>query len=117
MKTSATHLRIAEGAQVRGLCPESILLTAFCLADAIATLFLVSQGWATEANPVMAWFLARGANVFMVAKLVSFVPFVVVCEVYRRSRPAAGRRVARIALWGYLSLYVVLVAVVNLRFR
>jgi hypothetical protein len=56
-----------------GLFAAMILILAFSVADAFLTLWLVDRG-ATELNPVMAYFLARGPAVFIGAKylLTSF---------------------------------------------
>ena len=53
--------------------PKTLLailaIIALSILDALFTLFLISHG-ATEANPIMAYFLDRGPTVFFVAKYV-----------------------------------------------
>lgn len=107
---------VAEAAQPGewlGLCIESWILIVFCVADALSTLILVQTGAATEYNPVMAWFLERGGTHFLVAKLFSFVPFVVACERYRRDEPVRGRMLTRWAAGIYVGLYIVMFTLVN----
>lgn len=102
-------------ADIFGLCPETVFLILLCMADAFSTIFFVKTGMAVEANPIMDFFLVRGAFVFLAAKVISFLPFVVVCESFRRRHPLQGRKMIRVAVWGYALLYVGLLAVVNLR--
>lgn len=117
-KTSQEHtnLRVvtqSSTTEVTGLCFESLILVGFCVADAISTLILVSMGIATEFNPVMAFFLNQGATAFLVAKILSFAPFIVVCEIYRRREPGRARAVIRWAAISYIGLYVVMLFLVN----
>lgn len=97
------------------LCVESWMLVAMCMADALSTLLLVSIGLATEYNPIMDWCLRRGPLLFLLVKCLTFVPFVAAVEVYRRSDPAKGQALGRLAVAAYAFVYVVLVVLVNLR--
>jgi uncharacterized membrane protein len=90
---------------------ESVILVAICLADMLATLFLVSRGYAVEQNPLMAMCLRHSPMVFVVVKVASFVPFVVAVELYRRREAAFARLACRSAI----VLYVVTFAVLTLR--
>lgn len=113
-KRSAVALAgAADAGEWLGLCYESWILVLFCVADAVSTLMLVHTGLATEYNPVMAWFLSHSPLHFLVAKLVSFIPFVVVCERYRRIEPLRGRTLTRWATGMYMGLYVVMLTLVN----
>lgn len=45
------------------------ILAVLILVDLTATLFWVSSGLATEANPIMDWFLQYSPLLFVIAKL------------------------------------------------
>ncbi|BCW99562.1 MAG: DUF5658 family protein [Armatimonadota bacterium] len=115
MRNERANVKALEVGDIRGLCPESVMLVLICVADAVSTLFLVGRGLATEANPLMAWCLERGALVFLTVKAASFAPFVAMCEIYRRRNPVTGRLFIRVGFWAYLLAYLLLVLVVNLR--
>jgi hypothetical protein len=93
---------------------ESILLAAICLADMITTVIMVSAGIAVESNPIMSACLRHGPTFFIVVKLISFVPFIVVTEWYRRKNPAFSRAASRAAIVIYMFAYITLTARVNL---
>jgi hypothetical protein len=80
---------------------ESLLLFTICLTDMLSTLFWVHTHQATEANPWMSLWLHHGDCAFCAAKLMSFVPFLIVAAYYRPRRP----RMIAIALRGTLALY------------
>lgn len=93
---------------------ESLVLTAICLADTLSTLYLVSMGLATEQNPLMAAVINRSPALFVLAKIASFVPFVVVIELYRKRNPGFARRACLWAIGLYVTAFVVLTLGVNL---
>ena len=88
---------------------ESLILAGICLADMIVTAVFVSLGRASESNPLMAVCLNRGVCTFILVKLASFVPFIAVCEYYRRRNPTFVRFAVRLAILLYVITYVVLV--------
>jgi hypothetical protein len=87
---------------------ESIVLIAICLADMFATLYLVLNGMATEQNPIMAACIRHSPATFVLVKLVSFVPFVVAVELYRRRNPGFARKACLYAIGLYVVAFVVL---------
>lgn len=93
---------------------ESVVLATVCLVDTLSTLVLVSTGAAVEANPFMAACLRYGAGAFVLIKLLSFLPFVIVTEWYRRRNVAFARTIARAAIGVYLLSYLVLTTRVNI---
>lgn len=99
--------------ELLGICYESWFLVALCMADAVSTLLLVRGGLATEYNPFMAWALGIGESFFLLIKVLTFAPFVVVCEIYRRKNPERGRGFILFAALAYLTAYVILVVLVN----
>lgn len=80
----------------------------------VSTLFLVAAGAAVEANPVLAVCLNRSPLMFIAVKLISFVPFVIVTEWYRRKNPEFARNAARAAIGVYLFAYIVLIVKINM---
>lgn len=87
---------------------ESIVLALICLADTFTTLIFISMGAAVEQNPMMACALRHGSFMFIMAKLASFVPFILVTESYRRRNPVFARNATRTAIGLYILTYVVL---------
>ncbi|MCC6445313.1 MAG: hypothetical protein IT210_17870 [Armatimonadetes bacterium] len=100
------------GVPIKTLCPGNQILIGLCLADTVSTLILTSMG-GMEANPIMAYFLNRGAWHFVLAKIASFAPAVVLLENYRRRRPETADRMIYITIFLYLSIYIVAFMRVN----
>ena len=92
---------------------ESLVLVAVCLADMFYTLYCVMKGYATEQNPLMAACINHSPVTFVLVKIVSFVPFVVAIEIYRRNRPEFARRACRYAIGLYVVTFAVLTLGVN----
>ena len=95
------------------ISPESAILTAICCVDMLLTLVLVQCRLATEQNPFMSACLSRGVLFFVVVKLLSFVPFVVLVEFHRRRNPRFVRTVTRCTILLYLGIYTTLFIKVN----
>lgn len=89
-------------------------IIAICLLDMVTTLILVKNGLATEFNPIMQVFLSISPFAFVLAKLISFVPFVVAIEVYKRYNPRFTSCASRIAVIAYLFIYVTLTVGINI---
>lgn len=92
---------------------ESAFLAAICLADMILTATLVQFRLAVEQNPLMAACLERGILTFVVVKLLSFVPFIIIAEIYRRKKPEFIRTATRCAIALYLFIYTTVLVRVN----
>ncbi len=86
---------------------ESVVLSLMCLVDAWLTIMLVAHGWASEANPIMAYFLEVGIPVFVLAKVAVLIPGVVSCEFLKTRRYKFALWTMRFAAFGYLMVYVV----------
>ncbi len=93
---------------------ESLILVAVCTADMLATMIFVSLGMATEQNPLMAVFINHSMGAFVLAKTLSFVPFVIAIEIYRRHNPDFARRACRIAIGAYVAVFTVATIGTNL---
>jgi len=87
---------------------ESLVLVAICLVDMLSTLFFVLRGYAVEQNPLMAACLRHGPTTFVLVKLVSFVPFIIAVEFYRRQNASFARIACRSAIALYLVTFVML---------
>lgn len=96
------------------LCAESLVLSAICLTDMLLTLYFVMTGLAVEQNPIMAACIKHSPLTFVIVKTLSFLPFVIGVEIYRRRNPYFARVVCRAAIGVYLIMFVVLTAAVNL---
>lgn len=89
------------------LARETWLLLAIGLVDLASTLYLIHRGLAREANPVMAWYLVHfGIWAFCAAKTTMLVCPLVILEWARRIKPYLGLWALRIALVGYLLVYL-----------
>ncbi len=93
---------------------ESLVLVFICLLDMLSTLYFVSAGRATEQNPLMAACINHGPALFVLVKMLSFVPFVIAIELYRRKNPSFARSVSRYAIAAYVVTFTVLTLGVNL---
>lgn len=90
----------------RRVSAETLWITLICLLDLVTTLYWVTHGMAQEGNPVLAYFLDMGIAPFILAKVVTFVPAIVVAEWYRPHNPALITRAMRWVIAGYLVIYV-----------
>ena len=93
---------------------ESLILAGICFADMIATIVFVSMGRACESNPLMAACLRHSVGMFVGVKLMSFIPFIILCERHKRRNPGFVRIAMRAAIGLYLAAYVVLVTQQNI---
>lgn len=79
---------------------------ALCTADMLSTLYWYLHGEATERNPLLSHWLAKSVTAFCIAKLVSFVPLLVICAIYRRRYPKLIVFGLRVAIIAYVGIYV-----------
>jgi len=92
------------------LARETWLLLAVGLADLASIIYLVRNELVHEANPVMTWYLIHfGVWAFCAAKTLMLVCPVVILEWVRLFKPYLGRWALRIALLGYVTLYLAVV--------
>ena len=95
------------------LSRASIALVGLCLLDMLTTLYFVAQGMAVESNPIMDMFLKISPLMFIIAKVISFIPFVIAVEWYRRYNPKFSSIATRCTIAAYLLIYVVATFGVN----
>ena len=86
---------------------DSILFFIVCISDLVSTVVFVERGGVGELNPMLAWSLRQGIACFIAVKLMSFVPTLLVCAWYRSRYPSFITLALRIALVGYLMIYIV----------
>jgi len=79
----------------RSITPETLWLSAICMADLASTLYWLAMGQAREGNPIMAWFLQGGVSSFIAGKIVMFAPALILAEWYRPRNPELITRVMR----------------------
>ncbi|BDI34355.1 hypothetical protein CCAX7_64060 [Capsulimonas corticalis] len=83
---------------------DSLAIFILCTADMLSTLYWVNAHVATEANPYMNFWLQKSDAAFCIAKMMSYVPLLLVAAYYRPQRP----RFIRVSLRGALALYIAL---------
>lgn len=91
----------------RTISAESLVLISVCLADMLSTMYYVGAGVAVEQNPIMAYFMNIGMGIFVIAKLFSFIPFIVAVEIYRRNNPLFALKAIRLAIAAYVIVFIV----------
>lgn len=113
MYTTIVFVNGMEGEPMR-LARETWLLLAIGFLDLVSTLWLIHQGLAWEANPIMGWYLEQGGIWALgLVKAILLVCPLAILEWVRSVRPSLAQRALRFALAGYLLLYSVLVWRVN----
>ena len=93
---------------------ESLILIAICVADMLFTLYFVLSGMAVEQNPLMAACIRHSPAFFVLVKMLSFVPFVIAVELYRRRNAAFARAACRWAIGVYVATFVALTLGANI---
>jgi len=86
---------------------ESVVYAIICLSDLASTLYFIHHGEATEANPILAPAVQQGDGVFCLAKLLSFVPMLLLAAWYRQQKPKFIAVALRIAIVAYVVIYAV----------
>lgn len=112
MKTTQQSVASRTGMLISG---ESFAIFAVCALDLLSTVWLLAVGLATEANPLMAWLLNHSLVLFCSVKMATVISLIAVAEWYKRHNPRFVRTSMRMAIVGYLVIYLVLVLTINLR--
>jgi hypothetical protein len=84
---------------------ESWVLIAICTLDALSTYWLITNGWATEFNPIMNWVLGFGWGAFFGVKGATVLLAIGFVEWYRRHHLEFARRWTRLCIGLYISLW------------
>lgn len=92
---------------------ESWLLALLCSIDMVTTAWMLNTRIASEANPIMGFYVSLGIPTFIVVKTLLFFGPLFVLEVLRRHRPRFIVGLLRAGILGYLLVYGVGVWQVN----
>jgi hypothetical protein len=98
------------------LSTESRILLALGTADLVATIALMHAGYAFEGNPIFAWILAHGLVFFIAAKMALVIGPIAIFEYARKSHPRFAKVGQRVAIAGYVVLYILGTLAVNFVF-
>ena len=88
---------------------ECLFLLTVCLLDTISSAYLFQNNMAVEANPVLRGYAEAGILPFVSAKMMTFVPALVVAEWYRQRRPEFILPLLRWAGILYVGIYTLMV--------
>jgi len=87
--------------------PETTLLAVIGGIDLLSTIYIIATNRGHEANPLFAYVLeTMGPTGFVLAKALLLGVPLTVAELARKRHDAFVRRALRIAIVGYISLYV-----------
>ncbi len=93
---------------------ESRLLALLCTLDLGSTVWMLTHNLATEANPLLRYYLDTGGLIsFVGAKILLYLGPLYVLEMMRRSRPRFVQGLLRLAVCLYAASYVLSVWHVN----
>lgn len=93
-------MAVGEKKYARDLVVLGLLLN---LADALFTLYYVRNGLATEANPLMAYYLDHSDSAFLIVKMYMATIGIAIMYMYR------DRKAAMVGLWGAMAVYSLVV--------
>jgi hypothetical protein len=101
---------------MNALSRETLLLGSICTADLVLTAALISTGYFTEANPLLAHYLQYGLGAMCLVKLGSYVIPLALAEWYRRHKPDFVTMLLRVTIYLYVAGYLLGIAMVNGRY-
>ena len=88
---------------------EAVVFFGICLLDMLTTLWWSGHGIAVEGNPILAPLLRANPLLFAAGKIISFLPALIVCGLYRRQHPQFVATALRLAIVAYLAVYCITV--------
>jgi len=94
---------------------ESIALISICALDAVLTAFLVSNGLAHEANPLMRPLIEHGIGTFFLVKSFPIFLLVILGEWYKKYNLSFVKKALRTCIAAYVILYFISTGLVNLQ--
>lgn len=92
---------------------ETWLFFGICTLDMVSTAWLLLDGRAHEANPIMRFYVELGVPAFVAIKLLLYLAPLYLLEVLRRYKPGFVLGVLRAGIAGYLLVYGIGVLRVN----
>ena len=96
------------------LAKETWILIAIGIADLISTIFFIQRHGAIEANPLFRHYWQMGLPQFIAAKIAMLAAPLLILEWARRQKPKLVARALRCAIAGYVLMYGVGVARLNM---
>ena len=84
-----------------------MVLLFICTLDMLTTLYFVTHGFAVEINPIMNAFFKISPLAFVAAKLISFIPFIIAIEMYKKHNARFTSIATRFTIVAYSIVYVV----------
>ena len=85
--------------------PETLLLLAICLADALSSAYFFHYRMAVEANPLLRPVAEAGPLPLITVKMVWTLAALAPLERFARERPAVVRPLMRCGIYLYLGIY------------
>ena len=96
------------------LARETWILIAIGIADLISTIFFIQRHGASEANPLFRHYWQMGLPQFIAAKIALLGAPLLILEWARRQKPQMVARALRCAIAGYVLMYGIGVARLNM---
>ena len=96
------------------LAKETWILIAIGVADLISTIFFIQRHGASEANPLFRHYWQMGLPQFVAAKVALMGAPLLILEWARRQKPQMVARALRCAIAGYVLMYGIGVARLNM---
>ncbi len=81
-------------------------LVLLVIADSLSTYWFITQGYATEFNPIMNWFIQISWGAFFAVKFATLGMAIGLAEWYRRRNPLFVRRWLRFGFTAYLTIWL-----------
>src|SRR4051794_10550558 len=91
------------------LSKEVSILLSICLLDTLSSAYLFGNHMAVEANPLLRASADAGLLPFLSAKMLTFLPALLVAEWYGRANPAFVRPLLRCVSALYVGIYALAV--------
>ncbi|MBI3911536.1 MAG: hypothetical protein HY320_11465 [Armatimonadetes bacterium] len=89
----------------RNLSLEARILLLICSLDAVTSAILFASNMAVEANPLLRPYAEAGPVPFLLAKLLTYIPTILLAEKFAQRRPRLVRPLMRATIVAYLGIY------------
>ncbi|MHB1456175.1 MAG: DUF5658 family protein [Armatimonadota bacterium] len=86
---------------------ETSILILICVIDTFATAVLWMTGIIREANPIMAWALNYGIELFYAIRFGMIFSLAALAEWYKRFDPIFVERAMQVGIVVYISVYII----------
>ncbi len=85
---------------------EVLLLLALCSLDMFSTIYWVRTGQATESNPFLAWTFHLHPLLFVLVKVGTYLPPLLLAAYLARRHPRLVTILLRVVILAYVGLYL-----------